>query len=175
MSDDLCSRLRRVSITVLLSVSTTSSSGADCYTTPRAAVDALATISSFSVGMKNDGYQVARIVPDPVLHQKWAMIIRCGHPDLPAFAVPANGARSFGATPTAAGVTTGFIVHAGEMVRLWGQESLLRFEASGVAEESGGLGSTIRVRLAQNIVDDQSTPTWFSGIIRGNSDVEIQP
>jgi hypothetical protein len=175
MRNDLCLLFRRVVIIVLISVSTASSSRAVCYTTPRAAVDALATTSSFSVGMKNNGYQVARIVPDPVLHQKWAMIIRCGHPDLPAFAVPANEARSFAATPAAVGVSTALMVRAGEMVRLWGQESLLRFETSGVAEESGELGSTIRVRLAHHDADDQSTPKWFSGIIRGNSDVEIQP
>jgi hypothetical protein len=67
------------------------------------------------------------------------------------------------------------VVHAGDNVRLWKQESVLRFEVSGVAEETGGLGAIIRVRLAHKNNDGQSIPEEFSGVIRAQSDVEILP
>jgi flagella basal body P-ring formation protein FlgA len=72
-------------------------------------------------------------------------------------------------------VSTISIVHAGDRVRLWKQEDFLRIEVSGVSEESGGLGTTIRVRLLHRNTDDQSIHDQFSGIVRGPSDVEMQP
>jgi hypothetical protein len=44
-----------------------------------------------------------------------------------------------------------------------------------VSEESGGLGKTIRVRLLRRNADDQVIQERFSGIVRGPSDVEMQP
>ena len=67
------------------------------------------------------------------------------------------------------------MVRAGDIVRLWRQESLLRIEVSGVAEESGGLGSSIRVRLATGDTNEQSVQERFLGVIRGPWSVEIQP
>jgi hypothetical protein len=55
------------------------------------------------------------------------------------------------------------------------QEGVLRIEAAGVSEESGGLGKTIRVRLLRRNTDDQSIAKQFSGVIRGPLDVEMQP
>jgi hypothetical protein len=169
-----CLRLRQVGIIALLGVSAASSSGAVCYSTPRSSADASITTSLFSQRIKNYGYQVKWIESDLVLRQKWAMVIRCGHPDWPAFAVPVNGASSFAATSATESVRTPPMVRAGDIVRLWRQESLLRFEVSGVAEESGGLGSTIRVRLATRDTYEQSVQERFSGVIRGPWSVEIQ-
>jgi hypothetical protein len=67
------------------------------------------------------------------------------------------------------------VVRAGDIVRLWKQEDLLRIEVAGIAEESGGLGKTIRVRLLHRSADDQGNQERFSGIVRGPSDVEMQP
>ena len=71
-------------------------------------------------------------------------------------------------------IRTAPIVRAGDVVRLWKQESSLRIELAGVSEESGGLGKTIRVRLLRRNTDEQSVPEQFSGIIRGPLDVEMQ-
>jgi hypothetical protein len=171
MRIDHCLRLRQVGIIVLLGGAAASSSRAVCYSTPRSAADASITTSH----IKNDGYQVKRVESDPVFRQKWAMVIRCGHPDWPMLAIPANGASSFAVTSGTRGVRTPPMVRAGDIVRLWRQESLLRFEVSGVAEESGGLGSTIRVRLATSDTYEQSVQERFSGVIRGPWSVEIQP
>jgi hypothetical protein len=108
------------------------------------------------------------------------MIVSCGHPEWPAIALPANGAtlittlqeRDPSLTES---VKTAPVVHAGDIVRLWRQESLLRMEVAGVSEESGDLGSTIRVRLLRGNTDDQSTSEQFSGVIRGPLNVEILP
>jgi hypothetical protein len=168
------------SLFTLQGICMTVSSRAACYITPRTAIDALVGNSSFSPALKNDGYRVARIELDQVLGQRWAMISRCDHPEWPVFALPANGVGSLASPREMEGaVTGGFrtapVVRAGDIVRLWSQEGLMRIEVAGVSEESGGLGKTIRVRLLRRNTDDQSIPKQFSGVIRGPLDVEMQP
>jgi hypothetical protein len=168
-----------ISLFVLKGVFVINSVRAICYATPREAFDAVVTSSSFSPTLENSGYRVTKIQSDPVLEQRWAMIVNCGHPEWPAFTLPADGAilmktlqeRNRSLTES---VKTTPVVRAGEVVRLWKQESLLRIEVAGVSEESGGLGSTIRVRLLRGNTDDQSIPEQFSGVVRGPSNVEIQ-
>jgi hypothetical protein len=184
MTNGHCSWPRCVGIVSLLftlqGMSMAGSSRAACYSTPRTAIDALVANSSLSAALKNDGYRVTRIQSDKVLGQRWAMIARCGHPEWPVFALPANGASSL-ASPqeeersATEGSRTVPIVRAGDVVRLWRKESLLRIEVAGVSEESGGLGKTIRVRLLHSNTDDQSIPEQLSGVIRGPLDVEMQP
>jgi hypothetical protein len=183
MKNSRCSWLRCVgvvSLTFLQGLCMASSSRAACYSTPRMALDALDANSPFSPALMKDGYRVTRIEADQVLGQRWAMIAQCGHPEWPAFALLANGASSL-ASPREAqrsvteGLRTAPIVRAGDVVRLWRQESFLRIEVAGVSEESGGLGKTIRVRLLHRNTDDQSIPERFFGVVRGPLDVEMQP
>jgi hypothetical protein len=154
-------------------------SRAACYSTPQTAIDAFVANPSLASASENNGYRVARIELDKVLARGWALIARCDHPEWPAIAFPANGVDWL-ALPQArerslaASVGTAPIVRAGDVVRLWRQESFLRIEIAGVSEESGGLGKTIRVRLLHRNTDEQSIPEQFSGIIRGPLDVEMQ-
>jgi hypothetical protein len=154
-------------------------SRAACYSTPRAAIEAFIAKSSSASASENDGYRVTRVELDKVLARGWAMIARCDHPEWPAIALPANGVDWL-ASPHVTerslvdSVRTAPIVRAGDVVRLWKQESSLRIELAGVSEESGGLGKTIRVRLLLRNTDEQSVPEQFSGIIRGPLDVEMQ-
>ena len=183
MRNDRCSGLRYAGTISLfaLQVAFMACSGlAACYSTPRLAVDAIVISPSAPPASKNDGYRVTRIQSDPVLGQIWAMIASCGHPEWPAFGFATNGAASSIAPQEAERslaevVRTVPVVRAGDVVRLWRQEKLLRIEVSGVSEESGGLGKTIRVRLLHRNTDDQSIPEQLSGIVRGPSDVEMQP
>jgi hypothetical protein len=183
MRNSRCFWLRYVGIATLLALqgmSMLSSSRAECYTTPRAALDALIANSSFSPTLKSDGYRVTKIESDQVLGQRWVMIARCGHPEWPVVALPTNGA-SLPALPqeskrsVSENLRTAPVIRAGDVVRLWKQESLLRIEVAGVSEESGGLGKTIRVRLLHRSTDDQSIPEQFAGVIRGPANVEMQP
>jgi hypothetical protein len=182
MSNVCCSwpiRVGIVSSVMLQGMSMTSWSRAACYSTPRAAIDALIANSSFSPLLENDGYRVTRIQADQVLGRRWAMISRCDHPEWPVLALPANEASSLPSTrEMESAVTSGFrtdpLVRAGDVVRLWKQEGVLRIEVPGISEESGGLGKTIRVRLLRRNTDDLSIPKQFSGVIRGPLDVEMQ-
>jgi hypothetical protein len=183
MRNSRCFRLRYAGIAALLvaqGMSMLSSSRAECYTTPRTALDALVANSSFSTTLRNDGYRVTRIESDRVLGRRWAMVARCGHSEWPVFALPANG-ESLPTSPKEAkrsvseNLETVPVIRAGDVVRLWRQENLLRIEVAGVSEESGGLGKTIRVRLLHRGTDDQSIRQKFSGVVRGPANVEMQP
>ena len=154
---------------------------AACYITPHMAVEAFVTSSPVPSALKKGGYQVTRITSDSVLGRRWATIVSCSHPEWPVFAVPAPGGRSVVLSPseTQRSLTESVggapLVRAGDIVRLWWQESLLRIEVAGLSEESGGLGKTIRVRLLRTNTDAQLIPKQYSGVIRGLSYVEVQP
>jgi hypothetical protein len=183
MRNARCSQVIYVCITLyaLQQLSIVRSARAACYSTPRAALAALVTSSPAPPAIKKDGYQVTAIMSDPVLRQRWATIASCSHPEWPVFAVPEPGRRSVVLSPPEAqrslteGVGGAPLVRAGDIVRLWRQESLLRIEVVGVSEESGTLGKPIRVRLLRMNMDAQLIPKQYSGVIRGPSDVEMQP
>ena len=181
MTDISCSLRRCVGIGFLVTLEAVSAAGpsrAACYRTPRAAMDAFIASPSPTLASENEGYRVKRIALDKVLARRWVMVARCDHPEWPAITFPAEGAGWLASPQTAehslAGVRTAPIVRAGDVVRLWKQESSLRIELAGVSEESGGLGKTIRVRLLHRNTDEHSIPEQFSGVIRGPLDVEMQ-
>jgi hypothetical protein len=172
--------VRLISLLVLPGALVTTLTQAACYKTPRTAIDALQTNSSVSFTSETSGYRVTRLQSDPVLGQRWAMIANCGHPEWPVFALPAGEVSSLEKTqetkhPLIESAKASPVVRVGDLVRLWKQESLLRIEVAGVSEESGSVGKTIRVRLLHSNTDGQSAPEEFSGVVRGPSDVEIQP
>jgi hypothetical protein len=180
MRNSRCCWLRYAAIPALLALQgmfMLHSSQAECYTTPSTALDALVANSSLSPTLKNDGYRVIRIESDQVLGQRWAMIARCGHSEWPLVALPAKGASlplpQEAKRSASENVRTVPVIRAGDVVRLWRQESLLRIEVAGLSEESGCVGKTIRVRLLHT--DDQSIPQRFSGVIRGPANVEMEP
>ena len=181
MSNSLYSRFvygGLVSLLTLCRTLTTLSAQAACYKTPRSAIDSLEMNSRVSDASESNGYRVTGIQSDPVLRQRWVMISSCSHPEWPAVALPATGTTSLkvpfmGKNPLIEGVRQTPVIHAGDIVRLWRQEDLLRIEVAGVSEESAGLGQTVRVRLLRGNNDDQSIPEQFSGIVRGPSNVEI--
>jgi hypothetical protein len=154
---------------------------AACYRTPTAAVYSIKPGSLLSPTMEGGGYRVTSIQPDPISGQRWAMISSCDHPERPAFSLQTEGSDSAEHTllrgPQTVMDTTHMItvVHVGDTVRLWRQESVLRIEVAAVAEENGSLGKLIRVRLLRRNTDDQSTQAEFAGIVRGRLDVEMQP
>jgi hypothetical protein len=168
-----------ISVLSLSAAGATASARTACYSTPNAAIDSVKPGSSSSPVSRGGGYRVTGIQSDPVLGGNWAIVASCDHTDWPVLAVQTSGSDSV--TPSRAGqmrvmgVGSIPVVHAGDIVRLWKQEDLLRIEVAGVSEESGGLGKTIRVRLLRRNADDQVNQERFSGIVRGPSDVEMQP
>jgi hypothetical protein len=182
MRHSLRSRVRHslgwISVLSMNSAAATISVQTACYSSPRAAIDAVKPGSALSPVSHGGGYRVTGVQSDRVLGRRWAIVSSCDHTEWPVLAVQTSGSDS--GTPSQANqmpvtsVRSIPTVHAGDIVRLWKQENLLRIEVAGVAEESGGLGKTIRIRLLSRNADDQVIQERFSGIVRGPSDVEMQ-
>jgi hypothetical protein len=148
-----------------------------CYRTPTDAIATDLTSPSHSI-LEDGGYRVAKIQSDPVLRQTWAMIIHCGHPGWPAVALPLGNSIlpiRLREQESAKRISASVVIRAGDIVRLWRQDSSLRIEVTGISEGSGGLGDLVKVRLLRRNTDDQSIAEQFSGIVRGPSDVEMKP
>jgi hypothetical protein len=150
-----------------------------CYRTPRAALDAIRPGSELSPVSQGAGYRVTGIQSDPALGRRWAIVSSCDHNEWPVSAVQISGSDPAATSQTNRIPVTNArslpMVHAGDVVRLWKQEDLLRLEVAGVSEENGYLGKSIRVRILRRSADDPATEARFSGIVRGPSEVEMQP
>ena len=171
-----------IALLTVLGLAQPSAATAVCYSTPAAAIDAIQSQSRASASLRTSegGYRIARLQSDPLLGQQWLMIANCDHPDWPlsGFQVDALNAAipSFGREPARiASARPTPVVHAGDIVRLWKQEPILRLEVAGISEDNGSLGAKIRVRLLHRNTDSSSSPDSFVGIVRGSADVEMQP
>lgn len=167
----------RTSLLTLYGICLANTALAACYSTPLMAIEtgSLTSPSSISEG---GGYRVERIQSDPVLRQTWAMVIRCAHPEWPAVAVLLRDSilpLRVRVQESSKNIPQPVVIHVGEIVRVWRQETSLRIEVAGISEGNGGLGDLIRVRLMRRNTDDQSIEEQFSGIVRGPSDVEMRP
>jgi len=145
-----------------------------CAPTPELAAK-VSQLAAVTVNQtQRDGYRIIAIRRDPLLHQSWAMVANCDHPEWPTLAVPVSGLQQTplsGASQQQKQVPF-TIVHAGDLVQLWRQEEDLRIEVAGRAEENGVLGSRIRVRLVRSGFDVGKEETWI-GVVRGPTEVEI--
>ncbi len=172
-------RLTRTSLfwTILISgIVLNNTAQAMCYSTPRLAINAITTPSPASETPTNTGYRVAKILADPILRVRWAIISNCARPEWPqvVLSVPAGiSIQSQNAEPSITKIELP-VVRAGEIVRLWKDEGIVRIEVTGVSEESGGIGKKIQVRLLRKSNEDEAASTVFPGIIRGPSNVEMQ-
>jgi hypothetical protein len=158
---------------VLMIVPTAS---AVCASTPVAAVS-LSETGGGQVKQGDDGYRVTSVRWDPVLRQDWAMVARCGHPEWPEIALPTHmsslALKREGGVALIGVVDVPLVVRAGDAVRLWRWENELRIEVAAIAEESGGVGKSIRVRLVRASMDGQ-VELQMVGVVRGPEDVEMQ-
>jgi hypothetical protein len=151
-----------------------------CARTPAEAANPyrLSTASGpLGVGM---GYRVLAIRWDPLLQQRWAAVVRCGHPEFPAVAVQFTDHRDEITKSTSslrngksANATSFPVVRVGDHVSLWSADHNLRIDTSGIAENSGSEGDIVRVRLTHFGLDDQSQHI-VAGVIRGPREVEMQ-
>jgi Chaperone for flagella basal body P-ring formation len=183
MSHSLLSRVGHslclLSVFSVHGVAAAGSARTACYSTPSAAIDSTKPGSSPPQVSQSGGYRVTGVQSDPVLGRDWAIVASCDHTEWPVLAVQTSGSDLVAPLRTnqmlVAGIRSVPVVHAGDIVRLWKQEDQLRIEVVGVSEENGSLGKTIWVRLLRQNTDNQATQQRFSGIVRGPSDVEMQP
>jgi hypothetical protein len=147
-----------------------------CASTPVAAVN-LSETGGGQALQGGDGYRVTSVRWDPLLRHGWAMVARCGHPEWPEVALPTRlsslALKLEGGTASIGVVDVPLVVRAGDTVRLWRRENKLRIEVAAVAEESGGLGKSIRVRLVRAGMEGQAERQMV-GVVRGPADVEMQ-
>lgn len=125
------------------------------------------------------GFRVKSMRWDPVLRQRWALIASCEHPEWPAMELPTHGEETAAASRAGlryadALLAVAPVVRAGDAVQLWSRQGYLRIEAAAVAEQSGGLGEHVRVRLMQRKTLGQQLEEEFSGVVRGPHNVEMQ-
>lgn len=154
-------------------------SHAQCLPTPVAAASS-ATSASLPTAVGGSGFRVASTHWDPVLRQRWVLVESCDHPAWPALEMPVPTVEKpqriverdmvslqLKAAPP--------VVRAGDTVQLWSVEGNLRIEVAAVAEESGAVGATVRVRLMQRQTFGGQRETEFEGVVRGPRSVEMKP
>ncbi|HEY0163250.1 MAG TPA: flagella basal body P-ring formation protein FlgA [Edaphobacter sp.] len=142
-----------------------------CASTPELALRATQTVVTPETVASQEGYRVASVRRDPLLNQSWATVVSCSHPERPSITLPlpSDSPRN------AQAANTPFpVVHAGDLVQLWGQQRNLRIEVAGKAEESGATGNRVRVRLLRTGLET-GEPRALTGIVRGPGNVEIMP
>jgi flagella basal body P-ring formation protein FlgA len=66
------------------------------------------------------------------------------------------------------------LVHAGDRVRLWMQDEMVRIEMSGVVEQSARGGDRVMVQIMQHSDDVGMTVERIPGIVRSTGDVEME-
>ncbi|HZY61314.1 MAG TPA: flagella basal body P-ring formation protein FlgA [Edaphobacter sp.] len=152
------------------------SGGAVCAQTPTAALKlAQGKIAPTAEGK---GYRVIGISWDPVLRQNRATVQNCEHPEWPALSISTGSAAQPISMPVNLQQSvqpSAITVHAGEVVRLWRHENMLRIETTGIAEQGGVVGAIIRVRLLRSNPAEASPEKEISGTVRGPQSVEMQP
>lgn len=159
----------------------TSAVSAACADTPAAAAAGLKGANALFPLKQDGGFRVQSLRWDPVLHQHWALVVSCAHPEWPAMEIlsriSGGDTLSLGETEQARGeslVPLLPVVRAGDVVQLWSQEGDLRIEVAAMAEQNGGLGKTVRVRLMRRETLGPQIQEQFYGLVRGPHDVEMQ-
>ena len=105
-----------------------------------------------------EGFQLAGIRLDRVGGGRWARVVSCSHPERPGMAlrVPespleraSENAHSPAAPLSAAAPQSvpAPLVLVGALVHVFKIEQNVRLEMAGVAQQSGGLGDTVKVRV----------------------------
>ncbi len=134
-------------------------------------------------------YRVRVVRWDPVLRQSWTVLEDKGHPEWPlqghltqtaAPVAPGTGSAGPAAASAQAGAgaapvrPTMPVVHYGDQVTLWRTETNVRLQMSAIAEGSGAVGQQVPLRIV-GAGANGSEGFKATGIVRGPSDVEMEP
>jgi flagella basal body P-ring formation protein FlgA len=71
-------------------------------------------------------------------------------------------------------VAAPLLVHAGDHVRLWSQDEMVRIEISGVVEQSARSGDRVVVQIMRQNDDTGMSVERIAGTVRGAGDVEME-
>jgi hypothetical protein len=141
----------------------------------------LAPMSAYSqTGCAVGGYRVVARRWDAVLRTGWELRQNCAHPEWPAHSVAVGAITAGGGIGVtevlrpSAELVPPLLVRAGDAVRLWLQDSTVRIEMSGVAEQSARSGERVLVSVTKQDADEGLTIQRIAGIVRGVGDVEME-
>jgi hypothetical protein len=140
----------------------------------------LAPLSSIIARAQLRGMRLREIRWDAVLHQSWAVLEDVDHPERPLWAELADlagsepvAASSFaGRSPESVPKPSVAVIHYGDRVRLWRNESSVRIEMSAIAEGSAAVGDEVTLRLPGSGISGD-TGWRVTGVVRGPGDVEM--
>jgi hypothetical protein len=144
---------------------------AACYSTPTQAASTSAP-PRVEAAPSSRGYRLEGMRWDPLLEQRWAIVSSCSRPDLPLQMVPV---RRGSLVSNASANIFPAVIHAGDVVLVRSQEQFIRIEFTGVADESGPMGSRVRVHLLRSSTQ-QMTDTangTLIAVVRGPHEVEV--
>ena len=155
------------------------STAATCASTRSAPIDSVQSTGSSPLTATSDVSRAKTVRWDPILRQRWITLEHCDHPERPAFARRGLDSILDTASLPQPDQKEMFhaslpIVRAGDVVRFWRHEDHLRIEVLAVSQESGGLGTSVHVRLIRADTAEQQPERQLSGVIRGPADVEMQ-
>jgi hypothetical protein len=132
-------------------------------------------------GCGAEGYRVVARRWDALLERNLEVRQDCAHPEWPTRLVALGSA---GARPMAHGgsvrtnevaqVAAPLLVHAGDHVRLWSQDEMVRIEMSGVVEQSARSGDRVIVQIMRQSDDTGMSVERIAGTVRGAGDVEME-
>ncbi len=129
-----------------------------------------------AAGCGAKGYRVIASEWDAVLRRSWELRQDCIHPDWPArLAAGSESQQDRNAwIQQAPPSPRPLAVHAGEPVRLWMQDGMVRIEMSGVTEQSARVGERVLVRVTRQSDEAGLTVERIGGVVRGAGDVEME-
>ncbi|WP_213803436.1 flagella basal body P-ring formation protein FlgA [Granulicella sp. dw_53] len=124
------------------------------------------------------GRHSVAISEDQVLGTKWKIVVDCDHPEWPAHMVKiSNGPSSTKQMPNTLQGNPAIadlpIVRAGEKVKLWKKNDMVRIETFGFAQESGRKGERIKIRPEKDSAVGQNSAFFLLGIVQEHGAVEI--
>ena len=131
----------------------------------------------------DEGSRMVAVKRDAVKDLHWAVMVDCAHPEWPAKLVPLAGKDVVAVSAQTAAVIkapaavvnegASLVVRAGETVRVWSNNGMVKMEMTGVAQESGGVGKRIRVRMLRQGMESIATEKVVTGLVAGLGSVEM--
>jgi hypothetical protein len=124
------------------------------------------------------GFRVETVRWDPFLGHGWAVIQSCEHRERPSFTVRTEFATplvSRRADRVVRAEVVLAIVRTGDLVRFWRRENNAQIEMIATSEESGVVGTRVRVKLStpRDADGQPGQPLYLAGVVRGPADVEM--
>jgi Chaperone for flagella basal body P-ring formation len=140
----------------------------------------LGAASEHAWGQSGASCGVVTVKRDAVRDLQWAVVVDCEHPERPARLVPAVGKDVVPVRVVAAAVPVAvvkeiapLVVRAGETVRVWSNDGVVKMDTTGVAQESGGVGKRIRVRMLRQGMESTEVERFVTGVVAGPGSVEM--